>query len=473
MSFIEEQRKTVIEDNNTAQEDFFNLLEHLNPADINIIVREPLSGDLDFEILQKCNFSNAVSICLSPGNITSIRNIPKGITKLECGENLLVDLPEFPESLTELDIHGNYVKRLPELPVNLRELHANDNQLQSLDRLPEKLVVLKCSNNYLKTLSLAGLDELKTLHCSNNPLLVVEHLPETLTDFVMENDVATQVNRVTEPNTPKDPENTIEKRANYKECLYTYFELKNRYMTGVYKLKQDTYRRSKSKKEARVKMRNLKPKCIECNRPVGTVFKTKGRTHIAKCGDESSPCSLDIELFAGEYNTVGDLLDYYKNSIETTKQKIMVDKLEVVLNYILEEDGVTLFKENIGDYTKENVHYDLIKKEHDNLRFNEETYEKIRQKQQKMKEIQERIDDMYKVAAATGDGATAFKDAMAMYIDELLPEVENMQYIKYQTREIEENNGIYRVCQYPWKIHQFEYTFGEYPKVVKFRVKTI
>lgn len=469
MSFIEEQRKTVLEDNNTAQEDFLNFLEHLNPADTNIIVREPLSGDLDFEVLQKCKFSNVVSIYLSPGNITSLKNVPAGIEKLECGENLLVDLPDFPESLIELDIHKNYVKRIPALPASLKELNVNENQLQSLERLPDKLAVLKCSNNYLKTLSLAGMEGLRILHCSNNPLLVVEHLPDTLEDFVMENDVATQVNRVTDTRDSV----TIEKRANYTECLYTYFELKNRYMTHLHKFKRDIYRKSKSKKAARVKMGDLKPKCIECGRPVGTIFKTKGRTYLAKCGDETSPCSLDIELFAGEYNTLSDLLDYYKKSIENTKQKIMVDKLEVILHYILEEDGVTLFKESMDYYTKENVHYELLKKEYDNLRFNSETAEKIHQKQTKIKEIQERIHEIYRTAAASADSSASFKDAMTMYIDELLPEVENMQYIKYQTREIEENNGVYRLCQTPWKIHQFEYTFGEYPKVVKYSVKTV
>jgi hypothetical protein len=241
----------------------------------------------------------------------------------------------------------------------------------------------------------------------------------------------------------------------------------------LYKLKKDIYRKSKTKKAAKIKMGDLKPKCIECSRPVGTIFKTKGRTYIAKCGDESSPCSLDIELFAGEYNTVSDLLDYYKKSIENTKEKIIVNKLEVVLNYILEEDGVTLFKDGIDLYSKENVHYELLKKQHDNMRFNEETHEKIRQKQQKIKEIQERMDEIYKIAATTADATITFKDAMTVYIDELLPEVENMQHIKYQTREIEEDDGKYRVCQTPWKIHQLEYTFGEYPKVVKYRVKNI
>lgn len=467
MSFIEEQRKTVNESNNTAQEDFLNVLEHLNPLDKNIIVRQPLSGELDFDILQKCNFNNIESIYLSAGDITSLKNIPDGIRKLVCGENLLIDVV-LPASVIELDIHKNYVKRLHDLPPNLKILNVTDNDIHSLENLPTKLEELYCNNNSLQTLNLQGIEHLKVLHCSNNNLLVVEHLPDTLEDFVMENDISTQINRTTDTETVENKEDTIEKRANYLDCLYTYLELKQRYNNQLRLLKRDIYRKSKTKKAAKLRLTNLKPKCIECNRPVGTIFKNKGRKYIAKCGDETAPCSLDIQLFAGEYDRVSSLLDYYNHSIENIKQKMIIDKLDVVLNYITEEDGVELFKESIDFYTKENVHFNLLKKEYDNFYFNEENDEKMNKKNKKIKEIQERIEEVYKTS---GEDATVFKDAMTIYTEELLPEIANMQNMKYQSQEIDEKDGVYKMYQYPRDIHNYEYTFGEYPKVIKFRVK--
>ena len=470
MSFIEEQRKTVMEDANTAQEDFLNFLEHLNPSEKHIVVREPLSGELDLDILQKCDFNNIETIFLSPGNITSLKNIPDGILKLECGENLLVDLDELPESVVELDIHKNYLKRLRSLPSTLTHLNVSENRLISLEELPNKLETLYCNENDLKTLNLEGIEHLKVLHCSNNPLLVVEHLPDTLEDFVMENNVSTQVNRVSESAPPEKEDNTIEKRANFSECLYTYFELKKEYIHQLNGMKKQVFRKAKSKKQARLKIAGLKPKCVECNRPVGTIFKNKGRTYIAKCGDETSPCSLDIQLFAGEYDSIHNLLEYYHTSIENIKQRMIVDKLEVLLQYILEEDGVKLFKERMDEFTKERVHFELLKKEYDKFYFNPEIQDKIEQKHKRIKEIQDHIEEIYKTY--TGE-PSVFRDAMTVYKDELYPEMENLQHIKYQTREIYSEGEDYKIYQLPCTIQQMEYTFGEYPKVIKFRVKQI
>ena len=52
MSFIEEQRKNTIEENNTAQSEFLDILDNLNPQLYDISVREPLYGDLDFSVLK-------------------------------------------------------------------------------------------------------------------------------------------------------------------------------------------------------------------------------------------------------------------------------------------------------------------------------------------------------------------------------------------------------------------------------------
>ena len=61
---------------------------------------------------------------------------------------------------------------------------------------------------------------------------------------------------------------------------------------------------------------------------------------------------------------------------------------------------------------------------------------------------------------------------MTIYVQELIPEIENLQNIQYDSRELIEFGSHYKLLQTPYRIQNLEYTFGEFPKVLKFRVKS-
>jgi hypothetical protein len=260
MSFIEEQRKNA-QENNTAQGDFLDFLDHLNPQVSDISIREPLSGDLDFSVLKECNFSNITSLQFEKGNITSLKNIPEGITKLICMDNLLVEL-DLPASIVEANVSGNGVKHIDfkEL-INLKELRICGNQFSTLYDLPEGLEILYCKNNQLKNIDLDGVENLKVLHCSNNPSLTIAHFPDTITDLKMENNPLLQINKEGD-DSEKSSEENGENHADYMESLNTYFEMKEEYQTKVYDMKKKVFNKAKSKKAAKKMMAELKSKCI-------------------------------------------------------------------------------------------------------------------------------------------------------------------------------------------------------------------
>jgi hypothetical protein len=256
------------------------------------------------------------------------------------------------------------------------------------------------------------------------------------------------------------------------ECLQTYFEYKKMYDERNYKLKREIYFKAKSKKDARMKMAALKPKCMNCSRPVGSIFQRDGRNYIARCGDMKHPCNFHIHLFGGEYGKVNSSVNYYKDGIEITKEYIIIDKLQVLFNFMSESDGVDFFKENLDNFTKENMQFTTLKREYDELYFNEEREEKIQQKMTKIKGIQDRIGELYSLYKQDNN-PDVLKDATTIYLSELVPEMENLQLIKYDIREMnhDEKTGISELFQRPWRLNQIEYTFGEYPKVIKFRLK--
>jgi hypothetical protein len=468
MSFIEEQRKQILEENNTAQADFLDILEHLAPTQTVIDVRSPLSGDIDCSVLEKCNFTGITALSFSSGNITSIKGIPKGLTKLVCAENYLTEIADLPDSIVELDLRQNAIKRITGLPQGLKELTLSDNQIHTLEDLPKDLEILRCENNRMKVLKLEGIENLRILKCGNNPLLVIESVPDTLQEFDSDSDVVTEIRRTDKEGIEQE---NVSKKANYMECLHTFYELKKMYEERLRKMKRDIFKASKTKKEAKMKMALLKPKCLYCERPVGSIFKTEGRTFTARCGDSNHPCAFHIELFGGEYTRVSDMLNEYRTTFELIKQEIIIDKLNVLYKFISEKEGVELFKDNLDFYTNQSVHLASLKKEYEDLYFSEEIDEKVQQKNAKILGIQDRIGELIREYKNT-ENPEILKDAMTLYDKELVPEINNLQLIRWQTREIPQNEqtGKFELFQRNWRLGQVEYTFGEYPRVVHFKV---
>lgn len=472
MSFIEEERKSVIEENNTAQSDFLDFLDHLNPQISDIIIQESLSGDLNFEVLKECNFTNITSLQFSRGNITSLKNIPEGITKLVCEDNLLVEIENLPVSIVELNVSGNGIKRI-ELDhlSNLKELNISKNQFSSLNRLPKDLETLKCENNGLKLLDLEGIENLKVLHCSNNPLLIIEHFPESVTDLQMENNPLTEINRLQSKDQDNEgEENSGEQHRDYMESLHTYFELKKDYNKMVYTMKKEVFNKAKSKKVAKKLMAQLKPKCINCNRPVGSLFTSKDRTYFAKCGDSIQPCNFDIQIYAGEYGNIDFLLEDLQREVKNIKENIIKQKLDTLFNYITENESIIIFKKQLEEFTQANMFLKELVDEYHNIFFNEERKEKIQKKMESISRIQERFDDLI-IKYKQSDNRELLKDAMTIYISELKPEIDNLQLIKYDTIELNsgDNESEFELFQKEYRLEKLDFTFGSYPKVIKFR----
>jgi hypothetical protein len=96
-------------------------------------------------------------------------------------------------------------------------------------------------------------------------------------------------------------EEKMEEKKKFIDGLNTYFKLKAAYETNI---KKDKTQISKlpglSWREKRNEYAKIKHKCINCKRPVGSIFSTKiangERQYIALCGDRKAPCPLDIKI---------------------------------------------------------------------------------------------------------------------------------------------------------------------------------
>ena len=467
--FAEEQRRTVIEEENNGQSRFLDFLETLSPEVTEIVCNEPLAGDIDLSILKECNFHIIDRISFVPGKITSIRNIPLGIKRFECPENLLVELSDIPDTMVDLILHHNYLKHIDISHLkNLRELNVNNNQIVHLVDFPDSIESIYCDHNFLTTLDTKGIKNLRILHCSHNRMVRIENFPEdTIQDFKMENNPMITIQKQGSNNRSEGEGEGEQIPIDYPESLDTYFELKKMYEKSAYAMKKDTFNRAPSKRSARELLKQVKPKCVNCRRPVGSIFMTDKRTYIAKCGDTRNPCNFNIKIYAGSYGSLLDLLDSIKENVEDQKDIIMKQKLDTLFNYVSESRSIQLFKEHFEEYTEMSTYLKELTDEYNELYFNEERDLKLEKKVGDIFKIQERVNELFQKYREK-ENPSILQHAMLIYKDELRPEIANLRLLKYSLCEMVDEGVDKKLIQHTIPVEKRDFTFGSYPKVIQF-----
>jgi hypothetical protein len=242
MSIVQDERNNITQiENNTAQTELEDYILPLNSSITELNIQSSLQGDLDLSVL-KDKFKKLQSIVFGRGKITDIRNVPEGVFKMVCSNNLLINLEELPGSLLYLDIEGNYFETFDfKNTPHLEELHCSNNKLENFENIPEALTVLYCDYNNFQHLDLKGLSNLKILHCSHNPLLAVENIPENIHEFVAEgtpfslektidydvdDDDASKSDAQARPVGGAGGE---QKKIGYADALNSYFKMKSKY----------------------------------------------------------------------------------------------------------------------------------------------------------------------------------------------------------------------------------------------------
>jgi len=465
---IQELREDVVNHKNTAQDRFLDILDASIPTIDDLIIQESLSGDLDLEVIDKCDFKNISGIIFSPGQITSIRNIPKKIAKLICPQNLLIDLENIPQTVEILEVPGNAIQHIDFAPlIHLKTLDITSNHFAVIQHLPQSIESILCDSNKIRRIDLANTIQLRTLHCSNNGLLTIENFPDTITDFVMENNPLLDIQRkgIHEIKHSSSHSHSIK----YAESLQKYFQLKSKYEEKVLESKRKLFERF-GVKFARIQLQEWKPPCIHCKRPVGTVFSVENRHYKAHCGDpiESTRC-MEIDIYAGEYNSIHDAIDAFKEGIAMNKENIIKMKLDTLFGYTPEDVSVKNFNMEMKEYTENNMILKQIIDRYTDLYDNPHMKEKVSEKSVQLFSIRERILELYKEYKET-DNAEVLKMAMHIHTTEYLPEMRNLRILNYEIMDIVKKDEEYHLFQRPIGIHKQNFTYGEHPRVIKFHL---
>ena len=447
MTSIKEEVEQILQDNNTAQMEFEVILEkiyiersqyrlegELQTNKKEIHVYEPLSGTIDLSILEKHGFSNIEVLHFhKPGRIVGIYHFPETLKQLYCNNQLIQEFADLPKSLELLDCANNYIQELDlENLTQLKILRCSDNILTNIDFIPISLEELICSSNQIKRLNLQYATSLKKLHCSNNRSIILEGVPQGIVDLQMDNDpildktkFCTNEGDITEEKTADDTEEKLE----VSNALHIFFELKQKYTIAFLEKKKAIYKKEMDKKKAKRKIARMRPLCIKCRKPSGTLFEIKDRVYTAICGDKDAPCRLNIKIDVG-YNENDIRLGVLttEEELEKVKSAIIKCKMDSIMSYINESRSAQLFKQNMEKYNMYSKEYLEYIKKYENTMYGEIRRKCIEEKEARIYEIKQEIEEYIEKGG--------INEAVSLQIKELFPEIQNLQLLKYDVMEM-------------------------------------
>ena len=475
MNVIYQEREDILRENNTAQTEFENILKNLDLSiTIELNIYTSLFGDLDLSILENEQYKFIRSLIFNEGSITSIKNIPNGISKLVISGNLLTELENLPKSLNYLDFSKNYIKEFDFTYIpDLEELHCKNNKLEKLiynDK--NKLQVLNIENNVVKFLDLKDFKKLLELNINNNPYIILDNFDvSNLKNFINDNNHIVTGNMSSISKDDENIEEEHEKQLDYITALNKYFKLKEKYFDNIRSKKMKTYKKlSKdgyTKKAIINELKKFQPKCFNCNKIGGTIFSIEENCYIAICGSKTEPCKLNIKLYKGEYESIEALVNVMESFVIEHKEDIIKLKLDTLLNFISEESAASSYKKKIEAYTEDNNIY-LNKLKIYNEIFNDETRNNaISKKNIKVNTIVKDI-KMLLEEYKKDNNIEILKNAVNVYTKDLIPEVENLSKLKYDQMEVIKDGDKERLCQYVVKEERKKILIGDPPKIEKF-----
>ena len=264
--------------------------------------------------------------------------------------------------------------------------------------------------------------------------------------------------------------------STYIEQVNEYYKLKSNYESLIEKDKKKILNaKDLSLREKRNEYEQIKHKCVNCKRPVGSVFtvkynsETDSRELRAVCGDKINPCPLNIFINLGYFETYSESITDIENIIKSDKNRIITYKNDLLFGYISTEEALAKFegiKSNISDYSK------ILS--HELTQYNEIIDNSEEKKQLQAKTV-ESFDNINKIKDSieryNNTNNTQFvKDAVDLYVGTLMPQLKEIMGLKYKYCQVElldDNN--YHLIQKKNTIDQLEYALSE-PSVNSFVV---
>jgi hypothetical protein len=223
----------------------------------------------------------------------------------------------------------------------------------------------------------------------------------------------------------------LEKDTN--EAVFEFFQYKKMY--------EDNKRRGRSRAGAAgAAKRPPPPKCVNCKRPVGNIFKITKNVYEARCGSKDKPCAFDISI---QRRTRENWRDYNTESLrimEEKKENIIKSKMDVVFGYATEAEGIKRVERDLKDYLEWKRVYEATGKDYIESVMPESRVQTIRRLRG---EIEENIKDIQAIVARRStENRPDYAQINAIYVQNLQPKVLELRAALWDV--VEFDGGVLR-----------------------------
>jgi hypothetical protein len=255
-------------------------------------------------------------------------------------------------------------------------------------------------------------------------------------------------------------------------ALNTYYSLKSEYEDNVDKLKKKIMgNKTLSSKEKHKEFQKMKPRCINCNRPVGTIFdirfqkEVQSRIAKAMCGDRTNPCTLNIELNLGMVMNIEDELHDSEMKIREIRREIIKDKNDLLFGYVSAPDALAKFdkiKEKMADA---NASYEIILNTYMSIVDNKQVKEKITKL---LLDTYANIQSIHELVNKyeREQNVDFINDLVTMYITQLTPKLVQLRQLLYPYNAVEKYDNTCILIQRNMEIEQMELDMATNPRGV-------
>lgn len=215
-----------------------------------------------------------------------------------------------------------------------------------------------------------------------------------------------------------------------------------------------------SRREKRAAYQKMEPpKCINCWRPVGTLFdvstsaETAKRVFQAKCGDSQSPCPLKILVSMDTRHTFDIVMDEDHRDIESLKVQIIRAKNNLLFGFVDEQAAYGEFDRLTQLLTDKAAGAGKVIEDSIMRLDNPKSRESLKRD---WIELETRIREL-KTAVSSGNPALAAE----IYVTAIAPLATRVREATYAVNEVNSGeNGDTHTFQAWHSLPQREYDFG-------------
>jgi len=244
-----------------------------------------------------------------------------------------------------------------------------------------------------------------------------------------------------------------------------FYKLKSKYESQIAKEKGAIIGdRKLSWKEKRADFQKFKPKCVNCKRPVGSLFSIKyddensNRIFKASCGDLVDPCNFLIVLRTNPDYLYTDMIKTIEDELNELKNEVISYKNKVLFGYNSSEESIEFFdkiKDNIGELSSY-LEYNLNN-------FNNTVNNK--EKNIMIMELKEQIYNTYILNIRSAmenflktNDTQYVRDAVDIYVNILTPKLNELMGLQYKSYFVEfnEETETYHLIQKKYTVQDIE-----------------